>query len=186
MSKAIIFSAPSGAGKTTIVQALIQSGLPLGFSVSATSRSPRGQEQQGVDYCFFTAAEFKERIDRNEFVEWEEVYDGVFYGTLRSELERVWQAGKAIVFDVDVKGGVNLKKIFGDHALSIFIQPPSIEVLESRLRNRHTETEDNIRKRLDRARYELTFAPQFDCVVVNDDLNMAIKQAIEVVSAFLK
>ena len=186
MKKAVIFSAPSGAGKTTIVHRLIDAGIPLGFSVSATSRQPREGERNGVDYYFFSAEEFRKKVEQNEFVEWEEVYDGLFYGTLKSEVERVWNEGKAIIFDVDVKGGVSLKKIFGDNALSVFIQPPSFEILEERLRFRHTESEEAIKKRLDRAKYELGFAPQFDVVVINDHLETAVSEASDIVSEFLK
>ncbi len=186
MRKAIIFSAPSGAGKTTIVHRLIDAGMPLGFSISATSRAPRANEKNGVDYYFFSADEFSKKVENNEFVEWEEVYNGLFYGTLKSELERVWDEGKAIIFDVDVKGGVHLKSIFGIHALSVFIQPPTFEILEERLRFRHTESEEAIQKRLDRAKFELGFAPQFDVVIVNDQLDRAVSEATETVNAFLK
>jgi len=185
MRKAIIFSAPSGAGKTTIVHRLIDAGMPLGFSVSATSRAPRGHEKTGVDYYFFSAEEFRNKVANNDFVEWEEVYEGLFYGTLKSEVERVWNEGKAIIFDVDVKGGVQLKKIFGKDALSVFIQPPTVDILEERLRFRHTESEDAIQKRLDRAKFELSFAPQFDVVIVNDQLDRAVSEAAEKVNAFL-
>lgn len=185
MRKAVIFSAPSGAGKTTIVRRLIDAGLPLGFSVSATSRKPRGSEKHGFDYFFFSTDEFKTKVANAEFVEWEEVYDGLCYGTLKAEVERVWNEGKAIIFDVDVKGGVNLKKIFGENALSVFIQPPSFKILEERLRLRHTESEEAIQKRLDRAKFELSFAPQFDIVIVNDDLEKAVSEACEKVREFL-
>ncbi len=186
MEKAVIFSAPSGAGKTTIVHALMQTALPLGFSVSATSRPPRGNETNGTDYFFYTAEEFRNKISEQAFIEWEEVYDGLFYGTLRSEVERIWKEGKAVVFDVDVKGGIALKKIFGHQAISLFIQPPSLRELENRLRNRHTETEASIKKRLDRAQFELTFSNQFDHVVINDNLSEASHEAFMLVSAFLK
>jgi len=186
MRKAIIFSAPSGAGKTTIVHRLIDEGIPLGFSVSATSRAPRENEKNGIDYYFFSVDEFKKKVENDEFVEWEEVYDGLFYGTLKAELERVWSEGKAIIFDVDVKGGVHLKNIFGNKALSVFIQPPTVDILEERLRFRHTESEEAIQKRLDRAKYELCFAPEFDVIIVNDQLDRAVREATEQVSAFLK
>ncbi|HBG70015.1 MAG: guanylate kinase [Bacteroidetes bacterium GWF2_43_63] len=186
MRKAVIFSAPSGAGKTTIVHKLIDAGLPLGFSISATSRQPRENEIDGVDYFFFSIEQFRKKVGQNEFVEWEEVYDGLYYGTLKLEVERVWNEGKAIIFDVDVKGGVSLKKIFGENALSVFIQPPSFEILEERLRFRHTESEESIQKRLDRAKYELSFAPQFDIVITNDHLDIAVSEAAAKVSDFLK
>lgn len=186
MRKAVIFSAPSGAGKTTIVHKLIDAGLPLGFSISATSRQPRDNEIDGVDYFFFSIEQFRNKVGQNEFVEWEEVYDGLYYGTLKLEVERVWNEGKAIIFDVDVKGGVSLKNIFGENALSIFIQPPSFEILEERLRFRHTESEESIQKRLDRAKYELSFAPQFDVVITNDHLDTAVSAAAAKVSDFLK
>ncbi|MPM04604.1 Guanylate kinase [bioreactor metagenome] len=185
MKKAVIFSAPSGAGKTTIVRRLIDAGLPLGFSVSATSRQPRGSEKNGTDYFFFSAEEFRKKVENGEFIEWEEVYEGLFYGTLKSEVDRVWNEGKAIVFDVDVKGGVNLKKIFAENALSVFVQPPSFQILEERLRLRHTESEEAIQKRLDRAKFELSFAPQFDIVIVNDQLENAVSEACEKVGKFL-
>jgi len=185
MKKAVIFSAPSGAGKTTIVHRLIDAGLPLGFSISATSRKPREGEKNGVDYFFFSVEEFKKKVSDEDFLEWEEVYDGLFYGTLKSEVERVWNNGNAIIFDVDVKGGVHLKKIFGTNALSVFIQPPTFEILEERLRCRHTESEEAIQKRLNRARYELSFAPQFDRVIINDQLDTAVCEAAAKVSDFL-
>lgn len=185
MKKAVIFSAPSGAGKTTIVRRLIDAGLPLGFSVSATSRQPRGSEKNATDYFFFSADEFRKKVENGEFIEWEEVYEGLFYGTLKSEVDRVWNEGKAIVFDVDVKGGVNLKKIFAENALSVFVQPPSFQILEERLRLRHTESEEAIQKRLDRAKFELSFAPQFDIVIVNDQLENAVSEACEKVGKFL-
>ena len=186
MKKAVIFSAPSGAGKTTIVHRLIDAGLPLGFSVSATSRKPRTGEINKIDYFFFSAEEFRKKVEQQNFLDWEEVYDGLFYGTLKSEVERVWNNGNAIIFDVDVKGGINLKNIFGEKALSVFIQPPSFEILEERLRLRHTESEEAIRKRLDRAKYELSFAPEFDVVIVNNELETAVSEALDIVSDFLK
>lgn len=186
MNKALIFSAPSGAGKTTIVHSLLASGLPLAFSVSATSRSPRPNEEHGRDYFFFSSDEFKKQIQSDAFVEWEEVYENLFYGTLRSEVDRIWSENKALVFDVDVKGGINLKKHFGDQALAIFIQPPSLSVLESRLRNRHTEDETSLTRRLERAQFELSLANRFDRIVVNDDLELAVEETKSIVIEFLK
>jgi guanylate kinase len=184
--KLVIFSAPSGAGKTTMVH-FIMSQLPyLSFSVSATSRPPRPGEKDGVDYYFLTVEEFKKKIKENAFVEWEEVYENQFYGTLRSEVEKIRHRGNSVVFDVDVKGGINIKKIYGKEALALFIQPPSLEVLEQRLRHRSTEDEESLQKRLKRAAYELTFAPYFDQVIVNDDLDKARMKALEVVRRFIE
>lgn len=185
MNKFIIFSAPSGSGKTTIVKTLIEKGLPLGFSVSATSRSPRGGETDGKDYYFITADKFRKHIADNAFIEYEEVYDNTYYGTLRSEIERINEAGKAVAFDVDVKGGLRLKEIFGSKALSLFIQPPSLEELEQRLRNRKTESEENIARRLNRTGFELSFADRFDVVIINDNLDKAITEAYDTIYSFL-
>ena len=185
--KCIIFSAPSGAGKTTIVRHLLNNtSLALGFSVSATSRAPRMHEEDGVDYHFIDAEKFRELINQNAFVEWEEVYDNHFYGTLQSELERHWSIGKAVVFDVDVVGGLNLKRIFGDNAFSIFIQAPSIQSLEERLRNRKTETEERIQLRVAKAKKEMDFAHEFDAIIINEDLNSAFVKAEELVGNFIK
>ena len=183
--KLIIFSAPSGSGKSTLVQYLMQQGLNLAFSISCTSRAPRGTEQHGVEYYFLSPEEFRQRIQRDEFLEYEEVYTDKFYGTLKSEVERLSEAGYTVVFDVDVKGGVNIKKYYGDRALSLFIQPPSIEELSRRLHGRGTDAEEVIQQRLDKAAYELTFAPQFDRVIVNDDLETAKAEALQVVSEFI-
>lgn len=183
--KLIIFSAPSGSGKSTLVNYLMSQGLNLAFSVSCTSRAPRGEEQHGKEYYFLSPEEFKTRIANDEFLEFEEVYTDKFYGTLKSEVERLSEAGYTVVFDVDVKGGVNIKKFYGDRALSLFIQPPSIEELSRRLHGRATDTEEVIQQRLDKAAYELTFAPQFDRVIVNDDLETAKAEALAVVSKFL-
>lgn len=185
MHKAVILSAPSGSGKTSIVHGLLANNLPLEFSVSATSRIPRGLEQEGHDYYFLSLADFKQKIAGGEFIEWEEVYTGICYGTLKSEVQRIWDSGKAVVFDVDVKGVANLKSIFGADALSVFIQPPSIHDLELRLRNRGTENEEAIIKRLSRATYELTFADKFDHVVVNVNLEKAITEVEKLVKEFL-
>jgi guanylate kinase len=183
--KLVIFSAPSGSGKTTIVRYLLEQGLPLAFSISATSRAPRGAEKHGVDYYFLSADEFRTRIQNNEFLEWEEVYPGTFYGTLKSEVERITSQGSHIVFDVDVVGGVNIKTLYGQRALSMFIQPPSIEELEKRLVGRGTDSAEKIAERIAKAAYELTFAPKFDVVVVNDDLETAKQEAEKALRQFL-
>ena len=174
--KLIIFSAPSGSGKSTIVQWLMKEHpeLKLYFSISCTSRAPRGTEQNGVEYFFISPEEFREKIAHDDFVEYEEVYTDRFYGTLKSQVEKQLLAGQNVVFDVDVKGGVNIKKFYGNEALSLFIQPPSIEELRRRLEGRATDTPEAIRERLAKAEYELTFAPQFDHIIVNDDLDDAI------------
>ena len=192
MGKAILFSAPSGCGKTTIIKELM-AGVPAGhfdpddltFSISATSRAPRGEEQNGKDYYFLSHEEFMARVAKDEFLEWEEVYSGTCYGTLKSEIERIWQAGKVIVFDVDVNGGRNIKKYFGKDALSIFVMPPSVEVLEQRLRSRGTDSEEAIVKRLARSAEELKQAPVFDVTIVNDDLQRAVKETRNVIDRFL-
>ncbi len=180
----IIFSAPSGAGKTTLVKHVLQSGLPLAFSISACTRPMRQGEVHGRDYYFMTVPEFREHIENGDFVEWEEVYEGSFYGTLRSEVERIWAEGRHVLFDVDVKGGLALKKQFGERALAIFVEPPSVEELERRLIARSTDSEDKIRQRIAKAEYELGFAPQFDRIVINDRLEDAQKEAIEAIRAF--
>ena len=185
MGKLVIFSAPSGSGKTTIVRRLLSNFPQFEFSISATSRQPRGSEQNGVDYYFLTQEEFAEAVREERFVEWEEVYAGTCYGTLRSEMERIWAKGNVIVFDVDVLGGINLKKIFGEDACSIFVQPPSIEELERRLRGRATDSEEVIAKRVAKAEFELSKAPEFDHVVVNDDLDTAVNETIDIINAFL-
>lgn len=175
--KVIVLSAPSGTGKSSIIKRLLEyPELNLGFSVSATSRAPRGAEQHGVEYYFISHEEFKRRADAGDFVEWEEVYPGTCYGTLKSEVTRVTEAGRNLIMDIDVKGGLNVKKCFGDQALTIFILPPSKEELERRLRGRGTDAEEVIRKRLDKADFELRFAPQFDVRVVNDDLERAVEE----------
>ena len=186
MGKLVIFSAPSGSGKTTIVRELLKRFPRFEFSISATSRAPRGVEQHGVDYYFLSNDEFRARVERNEFVEWEEVYQGTCYGTLRSEMERIWSNGNLIIFDVDVLGGINLKRIFGADACSIFIMPPSVEELERRLRGRGTDSEEVILKRIGKAEFELSKAPEFDHTVVNDDLQEAIEQTASIIENFLK
>ena len=186
-NKVIIFSAPSGAGKSTIVQHLLAIYPELEFSISATSRAPRGQEQHGVEYYFFTADEFRQMIAEDKFVEYEEVYAGSFYGTLRSEVERIWAKGHAIVFDIDVQGGVNLKRIFGEQALSVFIQAPSVEILRERLIGRGTDTAEAIERRVAKAASEMEFAKgKFDYVLINDDLQTAKAEAEKVISEFMK
>lgn len=183
--KLIIFSAPSGAGKTTVVKELLKRFSNFEFSISATSRAPRGVEQTGVDYHFMSNDEFRERIARDEFVEWEEVYAGTCYGTLRSELERIWAKGNVILFDVDVVGGVRLKEIFGDAACSIFIMPPSVETLRERLIGRATDALEVIEKRVSKAEFEISKAPNFDYTIINDDLSVAVEQTEEVIRNFL-
>lgn len=175
--KCVIFSAPSGAGKTTIVQHLLGKMPELAFSISACSRDPRGEEEHGKHYYFLGIEGFKQKINEKAFIEWEEVYTDNFYGTLISELERIWADGKTVVFDVDVVGGLNLKRIIGANALAIFVQPPSFEILEQRLRSRSTETEEKIAMRLAKAQMELDRAPEFDYILLNDDLGRACKEA---------
>ncbi len=184
--KCIIFSAPSGAGKTTIVHSLLAQNIGLEFSVSACSREPRPNEVDGKDYHFIGIEKFKKNIKEEAFVEWEEVYANNFYGTLKSEIERIWKKGNAVIFDVDVIGGLNLKKQFKDDALAIFVQPPSYEELEKRLRGRSTESEEKINQRMEKARTELAFAPEFDVVLINDNLNDACEKAKNLVLDFLK
>ena len=184
--KLVIISAPSGAGKTTIVKHLLDSGLNLSFSVSATTRAIRGNEIDCIDYFFLTVPEFKRRIENNEFVEWEEVYADLFYGTLKSELERIWANGNNVLFDVDVEGGINLKNKFGTNAIAIFIMPPSIEELENRLFKRATDSPEKIRMRVEKAREEMKLANQFDTVIVNHQLDRAKNEVLETVSSFLE
>lgn len=185
-NKVIIFSAPSGSGKSTIVSHILKLHPEMEFSVSATSRAPRGQERNGIEYHFFTADEFRKMIAEDKFVEYEEVYAGSFYGTLKSEVQRIWDKGHVIIFDVDVKGGVNLKKYFGDKALSIFIQAPSVEELRKRLIARGTDRAEAIAKRVAKASEEMTYADKFDYILVNDDLQKAYAEAEKVVDDFLQ
>lgn len=181
--KIIVLSAPSGTGKSSIIKKLLEyPELNLGFSVSATSRAPRGTEQHGVEYYFITHEEFMTRAQSGDFVEWEEVYPGTCYGTLKSEVKRVTDKGQNLIMDIDVKGGLNVKKCFGEQAITIFILPPSKEELERRLRGRGTDAEEVIRKRLDKADYELSFAPQFDVRIVNDDLDKAVEEVREIIN----
>lgn len=186
MKKVIIFSAPSGSGKSTIVNHLLGKGLGLEFSVSATCRAPRGKEIHGREYYFFEVEEFRKRIAAGEFLEYEEVYPGCYYGTLNSEVERIWAEGHTVVFDVDVVGGVNLKQKFGANALSVFIQAPSVEELRKRLTGRGTDTPEKIAERVAKAEYEMTFADRFDTIIVNDDLQQAFREAEQKVRKFLE
>ena len=186
MNKLIIFSAPSGSGKTTIVKHLLSlAPLNLAFSISATSRAPRGEEVHGKEYYFLSAEEFKQRIADNDFLEWEEVYQNYFYGTLKSEVERLWAMGKNVVFDIDVAGGLRIKKQFPDQTLAIFVEPPSIAVLEERLRARQTETKEKIQMRLDKAAQEMATAHLFDVIIKNDDLPRALQEAENLVTDFI-
>ncbi len=188
MGRLLIVSAPSGSGKSTIVNFLMKEHpeFRLAFSVSATSRPPRGQEHDGVDYYFLTPEEFRSHIEQDDFLEYEEVYEGRFYGTLKSQVEEKLAAGMNVVFDVDVKGGINIKKYYGDDALSVFIQPPSIEALRERLIRRNTDEMAQIEQRLAKAEYEMTFAPQFDRILVNDDLEVAKQEAVDLLNEFLQ
>jgi guanylate kinase len=183
--KLLIFCAPSGSGKSTIVQHLMRLNLRLAFSISATSREPRKGESHGREYYFISPEEFRKKIRNNEFVEWEEVYPDQYYGTLRSEVDRIWENGQHALFDIDVAGGVNLKRVYGDRALSVFVKPPSMDILEQRLRARGTDDESSLQKRLGKAGFELTFSPQFDRVVVNDSLEAALAEAETLVRDFL-
>jgi len=183
--KLIIFSAPSGAGKTTIVRHLLDKNLNLEFSISATSRGMRHTETDGKDYYFLTPEEFRRKIENNEFLEWEEVYAGTYYGTLKSEVERIRSIGKNVIFDVDVVGGCNIKKFYGEEALAVFVQPPSVEELRKRLIARSTDSPEVIEKRVAKAEYELTFAQQFDCIIVNEDLERAFEEAENCIRNFI-
>ena len=176
--KAIIFSAPSGSGKTTIVKHLLKTNPDLGFSISASTRDKRGRtEQHGKDYYFLTPEEFKKKIDDNDFIEWEEVYEGNFYGTLKSEIDRIWKQGKNVIFDVDVKGGLNLKKYFADKALAVFVKVPTLEILKERLSDRGTESTESISRRLFKANFEMSFQDQFDKVLINENLQKSLAEA---------
>jgi guanylate kinase len=184
--KLIIFSAPSGSGKTTLVRHLLkQEELGLAFSISATSRAPRGNEKHGKDYYFLSEEGFKQQVFDGKFLEWEEVYSGTLYGTLLSEVERIWAEGKTVIFDMDVVGGLNLKSLYGDQALAVFVKPPSVEILEERLRGRATDSDDKIRQRMAKARKELGRADRFDHVLLNNDLNTAKQEAVQLVKLFL-
>ncbi|QCK14009.1 guanylate kinase [Mangrovivirga cuniculi] len=185
--KAIIFAAPSGSGKTTIVKHLLKNNDFLGFSISACTRDKRGRnEENGKDYYFLTPHEFKENIDADEFIEWEEVYPGNFYGTLKSEIQRLWDEGKTVIFDVDVKGALNLKEYFQDKALAVYVKVPSIDELAKRLRDRGTESEDSVSRRLFKAKFEMEFMDKFDVVLVNDDLAKAQEKSQQLLDEFME
>lgn len=185
--KIIVVSAPSGTGKSTIINAILQNGdIDMMFSVSATNRSPREGEMDGVNYKFLTTEDFRKRIADDEFVEWEEVYPGRYYGTLKSEIERIRKSGHNVILDIDVKGALNVKRLYGDDAITIFIQPPSLEALRQRLESRGTETPESLKQRLDKAEFELSFSPHFDVSVINDDLPTATQQTKQLISDFTK
>ena len=184
--KAVIISAPSGAGKTTLVNKLLKAKLPLLFSISACSRAPREGEEDKKDYYFLSVEEFKEKIKAQDFIEWEEVYQGNFYGTLKKEIERIWKEKKHVVFDVDVIGGISLKEYFNENSISIFIKPPSMEVLTKRLKKRNTEDRESIKNRLEKSFEEMKSIDKFDKIIVNDELNISTKNIIETVEKFLK
>lgn len=183
--KLIILSAPSGAGKSTLIQHLLKCNFDLEFSISATSRAPRGVEKNGVEYYFLSPEEFRQKVDNNEFIEYEEVYTDFYYGTLRSEIDRIIKKGKNVIFDIDVVGGLNIKENFIYNALSIFIAPPSLEILHERLKNRGTDSEEMIKKRISKADLEMTYAPKFDLVIINDDLEIAKKEVEQAVKQFI-
>lgn len=185
--KLIVFSAPSGSGKTTIVQHLLaEKNFNLDFSISATSRQPRGQEKEGEDYYFMSVRQFKDHIKNEDFMEWEEVYRDNFYGTLKSEVERIWAKGKHVIFDIDVAGGLNIKHLFPERTLAVFVKPPSIDELKIRLKKRDTESDDRINMRVAKASVELATAPQFDFVIVNEKLDKALKESEELVGNFIQ
>ena len=184
--KAVIISAPSGAGKTTLVNKLLKAKLPLLFSISACSRAPREGEEDKKDYYFLSVEEFKEKIKAQDFIEWEEVYQGNFYGTLKKEIERIWKEKKHVVFDVDVIGGISLKEYFKENSISIFIKPPSMEVLSKRLKKRNTEDRESIKNRLEKSFEEMKSINKFDKIIVNDELNISTKNIIKTVEKFLK
>jgi guanylate kinase len=184
-NKLIIFSAPSGAGKTTIVKHLLSQSLGLEFSISAASREKRPREVHGRDYYFLSAEEFKAKIKNNEFIEWEEVYENHFYGTLKSEVDRIWSNGNSVIFDVDVIGGLNIKKQYGDKALAVFVMPPSLDELRNRLTMRSTESPENLKKRIEKSEAEISFSDRFDTIIVNDNLEDALNAATILVKGFL-
>ncbi|ANI88560.1 guanylate kinase [Arachidicoccus ginsenosidimutans] len=186
MNKLIIITAPSGAGKSSIAHYLLSKHPNLAFSISAATRAPRGKEQNGVDYYFMSAEEFQEKIEQNKFIEWEMVYEGKYYGTLKSELERIWHEGKTPMLDIDVKGAIHVQKQFGSNCLSIFIEPPSIDALRQRLESRNTDTKESIETRINKASYELSFKNHFDKIIVNDELKRACMETEETIQSFLK
>lgn len=186
MNKIIIITAPSGSGKTTIVKQLLQRTPSLGFSISACTRNPRPGEVHGKDYYFLDEADFKQKIEEHAFIEWEMVYTGKYYGTLKSEVDRIWSEGKAPLVDIDVLGALNIKSQYGDKAITLFIKAPSVEELRKRLEARGTETPQTLQERLDKAAYELSFSDRFDCIVVNDDLERAIEETMTIISNFLQ
>ncbi|MCB9275178.1 MAG: guanylate kinase [Lewinellaceae bacterium] len=185
MSKLLLFAAPSGAGKTTIVRHLLKTYSELAFSVSATTRPPRPHEVDGKDYYFISPEKFRELVAQDAFVEWEEVYEGLYYGTLKAEVERLWKAGKFIIFDIDVKGALNIKRLYQDKALAVFVRPPSIQALRQRLQGRSTEDEATLRKRMARAEHEMAYEDRFDLALVNDSLEEALKKAEQIVEQFI-
>ncbi|WOK05218.1 guanylate kinase [Imperialibacter roseus] len=185
MRKAIIFTAPSGSGKTTLVKHLLDHIPSLAFSISATTRKPRNQEVNGKDYYFLSFSDFQSKIERDEFIEWEEVYNGSFYGTLKEEIDRIWALGKDVIFDVEVHGALNLKKYFEDDALAVFVKVPDLSTLQERLQKRDTETVDTLEKRLQKAKYEMTFEKRLDVTVLNDDLQKAKDMSLQIVKDFL-
>jgi len=184
VGKIIIFTAPSGSGKTTIVRHLLKKYDFLGFSVSATNRKKRPKEKDGKDYYFLTPEKFQKKIDEGAFVEWEEVYEGKYYGTLKSEIQRVWSKGKHVVFDIEVKGATNIKKIYPDNSMAVFVRPPSLSELQRRLTNRKTETKSSLKKRLKRAEEEMTYENNFDTVIINDLLEVALEEAEQIIESF--
>lgn len=186
MSKLLIFSAPSGSGKSTLIRFLLTQNLNIQFSISATSRQPRGDEKDAVEYYFLSPDEFRQKIKNGEFLEYEEVYIDSYYGTLKSEVDRILAENKNVIFDVDCIGGLNIKKIYGDRALSIFVMPPSMQALQERLKKRGTDSPEVIKKRLEKAEYEISFAPQFDVIIQNDDYDRAKNETLEIISKFIE
>jgi guanylate kinase len=184
--KLVIISGPSGTGKTTIVKHLLESGLNLAFSVSATTREPRPDEKHGTDYYFLPVTEFRKKVEKEEFVEWEEVYNNILYGTLKSEMQRIWANGCHVLFDVDVKGGINLKKIFGNRSIALFIMPPSVDELRKRLAKRGSESAEKVKMRIDKAEEEMKLSNQFDTIIVNKNLDLAKEETLEMVRSFLE